>query len=56
MDKDRTYYIGDRRLDVETAEQAGIGSINLVISGGIGNQKIQGLQEVPKLLSTLRKG
>lgn len=55
LDKEQTYYIGDRQLDVETAQEAGIGSINLVISDGIGNQNIQGLQEIPELFSTLRK-
>ncbi|MHC3769803.1 HAD-IA family hydrolase [Streptococcus suis] len=33
LDKESTYYIGDRLLDVETAINAGIRSINLQING-----------------------
>ncbi|EHJ52660.1 HAD-IA family hydrolase [Streptococcus macacae] len=49
LDKDKTYYIGDRRLDAETAENAGIQSINLVQPNSDLNQKIEDLQSLTKL-------
>lgn len=49
LDKDSTYYIGDRLLDIQTALRAGVGSINLVIDGIKGNQKIEQLLEIPTL-------
>ncbi|WP_088724117.1 HAD-IA family hydrolase [Streptococcus mutans] len=49
LDRDRTYYIGDRRLDVEVAENAGIKSINLVQPQSATNQKIDNLQVLTQL-------
>lgn len=46
LDKDKTYYIGDRRLDVETAENAGIQSLNLVIPNSDSNHKIADLSAI----------
>lgn len=49
LEKEHTYYIGDRRLDVETAIHAGIHSINLQIDGIKENKKITNLQEIVEL-------
>lgn len=38
LEKECTYYIGDRLLDVETAQQAHINSINLMIDGVYGTK------------------
>ncbi|MFX3708029.1 HAD hydrolase-like protein, partial [Streptococcus suis] len=40
LDKESTYSIGDRLLDVETSINAGIGCINLQINGVEQNWKI----------------
>lgn len=49
LEKEYTYYIGDRLLDVETAVNAGIQSINLEIDGIKENKKITNLQEIVEL-------
>lgn len=49
LDRDRTYYIGDRCLDVEVAENAGIKSINLAQPQSAANQKIDNLQVLTQL-------
>lgn len=49
LDKEKTYYIGDRLLDVETAINAGIHSINLQIDGVEQNQNIKALLEIKEL-------
>ncbi|HFI0786743.1 TPA: HAD-IA family hydrolase [Streptococcus suis] len=49
LEKEHTYYIGDRLLDVETAIHAGINSINLQIDGIKENKKITNLQEIVEL-------
>lgn len=49
LEKEHTYYIGDRLLDVETAVNAGIHSINLQIDGIKENKKITNLQEIVEL-------
>ncbi|HFU3803662.1 TPA: HAD-IA family hydrolase [Streptococcus suis] len=49
LEKEYTYYIGDRLLDVETAIHAGINSINLQIDGIKENKKITNLQEIVEL-------
>ncbi|HEM3680999.1 TPA: HAD-IA family hydrolase [Streptococcus suis] len=49
LEKEHTYYIGDRRLDVETAIHAEIHSINLQIDGIKENKKITNLQEIVEL-------
>ncbi|UUM62977.1 HAD-IA family hydrolase [Streptococcus suis] len=46
LNKENTYYIGDRLLDVETAVNAGIRSINLQIDGVEGNIKIESLLQI----------
>ncbi|MGQ7367377.1 HAD-IA family hydrolase [Streptococcus suis] len=48
LDKENTYYIGDRMLDVETAVNAGIHSINLQIDGLDKNWKIEHLVDIKK--------
>ena len=42
-----TYYIGDRTLDVELAQNSGIQSINFLESSYEGNQRIQALADIP---------
>ncbi|NQG97022.1 HAD-IA family hydrolase [Streptococcus suis] len=49
LDKENTYYIGDRLLDVETAINAGIHSINLQIDGVEQNRKIKDLLKIKEL-------
>lgn len=51
LDKENTYYIGDRLLDVETAVNAGIQSINLQIDGIEKNQRIVSLLEIKQILT-----
>lgn len=46
LNKENTYYIGDRLLDVETAVNAGIQSINLQIDGLEKNWKIEKLVDI----------
>lgn len=47
FDPRTTYYIGDRTLDVEFAQNSGIQSINFLESSYEGNQKIQALADIP---------
>ncbi|WP_174854306.1 HAD-IA family hydrolase [Streptococcus suis] len=51
LEKENTYYIGDRRLDVETAINAGIHSINLQIDGVEQNWKIVSLLDIKQVLT-----
>ena len=44
-----TYYIGDRTLDVEFAQNSGIQSINFLESSYEGNQRIQILADIPHI-------
>ena len=46
-----TYYIGDRKLDVEVAKNAGIRSINLTQESSPMNQKIQDLRDLETLFT-----
>lgn len=46
LDKESTYYVGDRRLDVEAAENAGIKSINLGQPSSKINQHIADLSNI----------
>ncbi|MGE9833920.1 HAD-IA family hydrolase [Streptococcus orisratti] len=46
LDKEKAYYIGDRKLDVEVAEHAGIKSINLNQPDSSINDKIADLSEI----------
>ena len=47
LDPRTTYYIGDRTLDVEFAQNSGIQSINFLESSYEGNQRIQALADIP---------
>ena len=47
LNPDNTYYIGDRTLDVEFAQNSGIQSINFLESSYEGNHRIQGLADIP---------
>ena len=47
LDSEKTYYIGDRTLDVEFAQNSGIQSINFLESSYGGNHRIQGLADIP---------
>lgn len=49
LDKMTTYYVGDRRIDVEAAENAGIKSINLGQPSSAINQKINDLSDIMTL-------
>ncbi|AGZ22167.1 HAD-IA family hydrolase [Streptococcus suis] len=51
LDRENTYYIGDRLLDVETAINAGIHSINLQIDGLEKNWKIVSLLDIKQILT-----
>lgn len=51
LDRENTYYIGDRLLDVETAVNAGIYSINLQIDGIEKNQRIVSLLDIKQILT-----
>ncbi|HFU3846479.1 TPA: HAD-IA family hydrolase [Streptococcus suis] len=51
LEKEHTYYIGDRRLDVETAINVGIHSINLQIDGVEQNWKIVSLLDIKQILT-----
>lgn len=46
---DRTYYIGDRTLDIEFAKNSGIQSINFLGSPVDCNHQIAGLEDIPSL-------
>lgn len=46
---DRTYYIGDRTLDIEFAQNSGIQSINFLGSSVGCNHQIVGLEGIPSL-------
>lgn len=47
LNSEKTYYIGDRTLDVEFAQNSGIQSINFLESTYEGNHRIQGLADIP---------
>ncbi len=49
LDSDNTYYIGDRTLDVEFAQNSGIQSINFLESSYEGNQRIKELAYIPSI-------
>ena len=49
LDPDNTYYIGDRTLDVEFAQNSGLQSINFLESSYAGNQRIQALAKIPRI-------
>ena len=49
LNPEKTYYIGDRTLDVEFAQNSGIRSINFLESSYEGNYRIQSLTDVPHI-------
>ena len=51
LDKDQTYYIGDRLLDIEFALNSGIKSLNFLSCNKEGNQQIRALEDIITLLS-----
>ena len=48
LNLDNTYYIGDRTLDVEFAQNSGIQSINFLESTYEGNHRIQALADISR--------
>ncbi len=48
LNHDNTYYIGDRTLDVEFAQNSGIQSINFLESTYEGNHRIQALADISR--------
>ena len=48
LNPDKTYYIGDRTLDVEFAQNSGIQSINFLESSYEGNHRIQALADISR--------
>lgn len=49
LNPDNTYYIGDRTLDVEFAQNSGIQSINFLESTYEGNHSIQALADISRI-------
>ena len=49
LNPDNTYYIGDRTLDVEFAQNSGIQSINFLESTYEGNHRIQELADITRI-------
>ena len=54
LDSEKTYYIGDRTLDVEFAQNSGIQSINFLESTYEGNHRIQALADISRFFKTER--
>lgn len=52
LDSEKTYYIGDRTLDVEFAQNSGIPSINFLGSFYGGNHRIQVLTDIPHIFES----
>ena len=49
LDPNNTYYIGDRTLDVEFAQNSGLQSINFLESSYEVNHRIQALADIPRI-------
>ena len=49
LNHDNTYYIGDRTLDVEFAQNSGIQSLNFLESTYEGNHRIQALADISRI-------
>ena len=49
LDPQQTYYIGDRTLDIEFAQNSGIQSINFLASPAACNQQIEQLEDISSL-------
>ena len=54
LNHDNTYYIGDRTLDVEFAQNSGIQSINFLESTYEGNHRIQALADISRFFKAER--
>ncbi|KEQ43031.1 hydrolase, haloacid dehalogenase-like family [Streptococcus mitis] len=54
LDSEKTYYIGDRTLDVEFAQNSGIQSINFLESTYEGNHRIQTLADISRFFKAER--
>ena len=54
LDPEKTYYIGDRTLDVEFAQNSGIQSINFLESIYEGNHRIQALADISPIFEVER--
>lgn len=54
LEPESTYYIGDRTLDVEFAQNSGIQSINFLESPYEGNRSIQALADIPHIFEDER--
>lgn len=54
LDPEKTYYIGDRTLDVEFAQNSGIQSINFLESSYEGNHRIQELADISRFFKAER--
>ena len=52
LDPEKTYYIGDRTLDEEFAQNSGIQSINFLESSYEGNHRIQSLTDIPRIFES----
>ena len=52
LNPENTYYIGDRTLDVEFAQNSGIQSINFLESTYEGNHRIQSLTDIPHIFES----
>ena len=55
LNLDNTYYIGDRTLDVEFAQNSGIQSINFLESSYEGNHRIQELADISRIFEVSDK-
>lgn len=54
LNPDNTYYIGDRTLDVEFAQNSGIQSLNFLESSYEGNHRIQALADISRIFEAER--
>ena len=54
LDSEKTYYIGDRTLDVEFAQNSGIQSLNFLESTYEGNHRIQALVDISHIFEVER--
>ena len=54
LNPEKTYYIGDRTLDVEFAQNSGIQSINFLESSYEGNHRIQALADISRFFKAER--
>jgi len=52
LDPEKTYYIGDRTLDVEFAKNSSIQSINFLESSFEGNHMIRALADIPHIFES----